>query len=153
MFVDEFTCIGCRNCTNVCGKTFQLEDEYGRARVISQAKADLDTKQEAIDTCPVSDPVLTHLSLTGSCWCLPAACLASVSLCPCKLAPDACALGVPVTVLDLCGWRVFWVPVIAAANPVSPEGALPPILLCQKGLQWSCTFIIIACTCVHLPAL
>lgn len=56
VFVDEFTCIGCRNCTNVCDKTFQLEDEYGRARVISQRGASPDTKQEAIDTCPVSDP-------------------------------------------------------------------------------------------------
>ncbi|KAK9798198.1 hypothetical protein WJX73_003293 [Symbiochloris irregularis] len=53
VFVDEFTCIGCRNCTNVCGKTFELEDDYGRARVVSQRSTDTDTKQEAIDTCPV----------------------------------------------------------------------------------------------------
>lgn len=53
VFVDEFACIGCRNCTNVCGKTFELEDDFGRARAVSQRHADIDTKQEAIDTCPV----------------------------------------------------------------------------------------------------
>ncbi|KAG2486330.1 hypothetical protein HYH03_015034 [Edaphochlamys debaryana] len=54
VFVDEFTCIGCRNCNNVCPKTFGMEEEYGRARVMKQ---DVDTEsklQEAIDTCPVS---------------------------------------------------------------------------------------------------
>lgn len=51
--MDEFACIGCRNCTNVCGKTFELEDDFGRARAVSQRHADIDTKQEAIDTCPV----------------------------------------------------------------------------------------------------
>lgn len=54
VFVDEFTCIGCRNCTNVCSNTFKLEDDYGRARVVSQRSTDIETKQEAIDTCPVS---------------------------------------------------------------------------------------------------
>lgn len=36
VFVDEFTCIGCRNCNNVCPATFEMEDEYGRARVMRQ---------------------------------------------------------------------------------------------------------------------
>ena len=35
-FVDEFSCIGCRNCNNVCPKTFGMEEEFGRARVIRQ---------------------------------------------------------------------------------------------------------------------
>lgn len=35
-FVDEFSCIGCRNCNNVCPKTFAMEEEYGRARVMKQ---------------------------------------------------------------------------------------------------------------------
>eukprot|EP00887_Chlorella_sp_A99_P000153 scaffold16.g153.t1 len=54
VFVDEFTCIGCRNCANVCPRSFAIEEEYGRARVMSQG-SDLEVKlQEAIDTCPVS---------------------------------------------------------------------------------------------------
>ena len=36
VFVDEFTCIGCRNCCNVCPKTFDIEDDWGRARVMKQ---------------------------------------------------------------------------------------------------------------------
>lgn len=36
VFVDEFTCIGCRNCTNVCSRTFEIEDDWGRARVMRQ---------------------------------------------------------------------------------------------------------------------
>eukprot|EP00878_Enallax_costatus_P007198 GHUV01007542.1.p1 GENE.GHUV01007542.1~~GHUV01007542.1.p1 ORF type:complete len:273 (+),score=70.63 GHUV01007542.1:976-1794(+) len=54
VFVDEFTCIGCRNCTNVCPSSFAIEDDYGRARVMKQG-ADTEAKlQEAIDTCPVN---------------------------------------------------------------------------------------------------
>ena len=30
-FVDEFSCIGCRNCNNVCPQTFGMEDDYGCA--------------------------------------------------------------------------------------------------------------------------
>lgn len=53
-FVDEFTCIGCKNCCNVCPKTFGIEDMFGRARVMQQ-KGDEENKiQEAIDTCPVN---------------------------------------------------------------------------------------------------
>ncbi|GLC42491.1 hypothetical protein PLESTB_001104000 [Pleodorina starrii] len=54
VFVDEFSCIGCRNCNHVCPKTFGMEEEYGRARAMQQ---DVDSEaklQEAIDTCPVS---------------------------------------------------------------------------------------------------
>eukprot|EP00884_Botryococcus_braunii_P011066 jgi/Botrbrau1/19961/Bobra.0059s0077.1 len=54
VFVDEMTCIGCRNCTNVCPNTFSMEDDFGRARVMRQ-KVDTDEGlQEAIDTCPVN---------------------------------------------------------------------------------------------------
>ena len=53
-FVDEFSCIGCRNCNNVCPKTFGMEEEYGRARVMQQKVDDPERIQEAIDTCPVS---------------------------------------------------------------------------------------------------
>ncbi|GFR44944.1 hypothetical protein Agub_g6034 [Astrephomene gubernaculifera] len=54
VFVDEFACIGCRNCNAVCPRTFGMEEEYGRARAMQQ-DADSEAKlQEAIDTCPVS---------------------------------------------------------------------------------------------------
>jgi ferredoxin len=54
VFVDEFTCIGCRNCNNVCSATFMMEEEWGRARVRQQGVDGVDSLQEAIDTCPVS---------------------------------------------------------------------------------------------------
>ncbi|KAL4428109.1 hypothetical protein ABPG75_002198 [Micractinium tetrahymenae] len=54
VFVDEFTCIGCRNCNNVCSATFMMEEEWGRARVAQQGVDGVEKLQEAIDTCPVS---------------------------------------------------------------------------------------------------
>ncbi|RDX79826.1 Chaperone protein dnaJ C76, chloroplastic [Mucuna pruriens] len=52
VFVDEFSCIGCKNCANVAGGVFGIEEEFGRARVYSQCgKPDL--VQQAIDSCPV----------------------------------------------------------------------------------------------------
>lgn len=54
VFVDEFTCIGCRNCTNVCPASFAIEDDWGRARVMRQGVDSEEKLQEAIDTCPVS---------------------------------------------------------------------------------------------------
>ena len=54
VFVDEFTCIGCKNCTNVCPKSFLMEDLFGRARVFDQKGSSEALLQEAIDTCPVS---------------------------------------------------------------------------------------------------
>ena len=56
--IAEFTCIGCKNCTAVCNKTFTIEEDYGRARVVNQGCATNDRKQEAIETCPVSSYVL-----------------------------------------------------------------------------------------------
>ena len=54
VFVDEVTCIGCRNCTHCAGKTFALEDDWGRARVFAQwADSERDI-QTAIDSCPVN---------------------------------------------------------------------------------------------------
>ena len=53
VFVDEYTCIGCKMCVNVCPGTFAIEDEYGRSRVMSQGEDGEDMVQEAIDTCPV----------------------------------------------------------------------------------------------------
>eukprot|EP00879_Flechtneria_rotunda_P017836 GHRR01018695.1.p1 GENE.GHRR01018695.1~~GHRR01018695.1.p1 ORF type:complete len:276 (+),score=42.07 GHRR01018695.1:108-935(+) len=54
VFVDELSCIGCRNCTNVCPNSFAIEDDYGRARVMRQGMDARDKLQEAIDTCPVN---------------------------------------------------------------------------------------------------
>ena len=45
---------GCKNCANVCSKTFFMEDEWGRARVRQQGVAGVEKLQEAIDCCPVS---------------------------------------------------------------------------------------------------
>ncbi|XP_059452665.1 chaperone protein dnaJ C76, chloroplastic-like isoform X1 [Corylus avellana] len=51
-FVDEFSCIGCKNCANVASDVFAIEEDFGRARVYSQCgKPEL--VQQAIDTCPV----------------------------------------------------------------------------------------------------
>lgn len=54
VFVDEMTCIGCRNCTNVCPNSFGMEEEFGRARVMQQRVDTEDALQEAIDTWSVS---------------------------------------------------------------------------------------------------
>lgn len=54
VFVDEFTCIGCKNCCNVCPKSFMIEDAFGRARVSQQGMDNEEMLQEAIDTCPVN---------------------------------------------------------------------------------------------------
>ncbi|KAL6329061.1 hypothetical protein AAG906_007351 [Vitis piasezkii] len=51
-FVDEFSCIGCKNCANVAPDVFGIEEDFGRARVYSQCgKPEL--VQQAIDSCPV----------------------------------------------------------------------------------------------------
>lgn len=54
VYVDEITCIGCKNCAHVARNTFYIEPEYGRARAIRQDGDTDELVQEAIDTCPVS---------------------------------------------------------------------------------------------------
>ncbi|XP_057728084.1 chaperone protein dnaJ C76, chloroplastic-like [Arachis stenosperma] len=51
-FVDEFSCIGCKNCTNVAPDVFAIEEDFGRARVYSQC-GNPELVQQAIDSCPV----------------------------------------------------------------------------------------------------
>eukprot|EP00249_Psilotum_nudum_P009236 c21806_g1_i1 orf=196-1476(+) len=51
-FVDEFSCIGCKNCANTAPLTFDIEGDFGRARVVSQS-GDPSLVQQAIETCPV----------------------------------------------------------------------------------------------------
>ena len=53
VFVDEGTCIGCKNCTHCAPATFAMEEEYGRARVFAQWSNDERDLQTAIDSCPV----------------------------------------------------------------------------------------------------
>lgn len=52
VFVDEFSCIGCKNCANTAPKTFEIEMDFGRARVVSQCGR-VSAVQQAIETCPV----------------------------------------------------------------------------------------------------
>ncbi|KAL4585303.1 hypothetical protein LXL04_009920 [Taraxacum kok-saghyz] len=52
VFVDEFSCIGCKNCANVCSEVFTIEEDFGRARACNQ-QGSLDLIQQAIDSCPV----------------------------------------------------------------------------------------------------
>ncbi|XP_061364495.1 chaperone protein dnaJ C76, chloroplastic-like [Gastrolobium bilobum] len=51
-FVDEFSCIGCKNCANVACDVFAIEEDFGRARVYNQC-GNPELIQQAIDSCPV----------------------------------------------------------------------------------------------------
>ena len=53
VWVDESRCIGCRYCAHVATNTFIVDEEYGRSRAVRQDGDNLETLQEAIDTCPV----------------------------------------------------------------------------------------------------
>ncbi len=53
VYVDEMTCIGCKNCAHVACNTFYIEPLHGRARVVRQDGDQEALIQEAIDTCPV----------------------------------------------------------------------------------------------------
>ncbi|XWS30054.1 hypothetical protein CRYUN_Cryun24cG0085200 [Craigia yunnanensis] len=52
VFVDEFSCIGCKNCANVASDVFRIEEDFGRARVHSQC-GNPELVQQAVDSCPV----------------------------------------------------------------------------------------------------
>lgn len=54
VFVDELSCIGCKNCVWLASAMFRIEPEYGRARVFAQWLNTEDKIQESIDSCPVS---------------------------------------------------------------------------------------------------
>lgn len=53
VYVDEVTCIGCKNCVHVAPNTFYIEEQFGRSRVYNQNGDIEEIVQEAIDTCPV----------------------------------------------------------------------------------------------------
>eukprot|EP00967_Tisochrysis_lutea_P133304 scaffold233753_cov32-Tisochrysis_lutea.AAC.2 len=53
-YVDENTCIGCKNCALVARNTFLIEETLGKARVFSQGGDSDELIAEAIDSCPVN---------------------------------------------------------------------------------------------------
>ena len=70
VFVDELTCIGCRNCTNVCPNTYQMEPDFGRARAMAQKVDNDEMLQESLDCCPVDCIHWVSLRKCGlSCAC------------------------------------------------------------------------------------
>jgi ferredoxin len=54
VFVDEVTCIGCKQCVWAAPATFRIEDAHGRSRVFGQWLDTEENLQAAIDVCPVS---------------------------------------------------------------------------------------------------
>jgi len=53
VFVDECSCIGCKNCCWEAPATFRMEPIHGRSRVFAQWLNDEEALQTAIDSCPV----------------------------------------------------------------------------------------------------
>ena len=53
-FVDELTCIGCKQCVWCAPATFRMEDLHGRSRVFAQWLDTEDNIQSAMEACPVS---------------------------------------------------------------------------------------------------
>lgn len=54
VFVDEITCIGCKQCVWHAPATFRIEPDHGRSRVYAQWLETEPQLQSAIDSCPVS---------------------------------------------------------------------------------------------------
>jgi ferredoxin len=54
VFVDEISCIGCKQCVWHAPATFRIEPEHGRSRVYAQWLETEPQLQSAIDSCPVS---------------------------------------------------------------------------------------------------
>ena len=53
IWVDESRCIGCQYCVHVASNTFIVDQDHGRSRAVRQDGDNMETMQEAIDTCPV----------------------------------------------------------------------------------------------------
>lgn len=54
VFVDENSCIGCKQCVWVAPAMFRIEPEHGRSRVFAQWLNNEEEIETAIDACPVS---------------------------------------------------------------------------------------------------
>jgi len=54
VFVDEMSCIGCKQCVWHAPATFRIEPDHGRSRVYAQWLEDEAQLQSAVDSCPVS---------------------------------------------------------------------------------------------------
>lgn len=54
VFVDENSCIGCKQCVWVAPAMFRIEPDFGRSRVFAQWLNSEDEITSAIDSCPVS---------------------------------------------------------------------------------------------------
>ncbi len=50
--IDKDKCIGCSLCPSIAGSTFKMNEEDGKAEVLSVAGDDEATIQMAIDSCP-----------------------------------------------------------------------------------------------------
>jgi len=53
VFVDEWTCIACRNCCDVAPRTFCIDNDAGRARVFAQWGDSEEYLDYAVSACPV----------------------------------------------------------------------------------------------------
>eukprot|EP00913_Durusdinium_trenchii_P004650 g4317.t1 len=53
VFVDEWTCIACRNCCDVAPRTFCIDADAGRARVFAQWGNSEELLDYAVQACPV----------------------------------------------------------------------------------------------------
>jgi len=53
LYVDEWSCIACRNCCDVAPKTFCIDSDAGRARVFAQWGNDEEYLDYAVASCPV----------------------------------------------------------------------------------------------------
>jgi len=53
LVVDPNLCIGCGSCVALAPKTFSLDENSGKAKVINPAGDTPEVIQSAIDSCPV----------------------------------------------------------------------------------------------------
>jgi ferredoxin len=54
VIIDEDTCIGCGNCSEICPAVFMLDEEIGKARVVDSDACDYAGCCEAAEeNCPV----------------------------------------------------------------------------------------------------
>ena len=54
LVIDEQICIGCGSCAVLAPKTFIMDDNIGKAKVIEPQGDDGATIKNAIDNCPVA---------------------------------------------------------------------------------------------------